>query len=298
MTVLSTLFKATVISFLSIAGLQSCERTYLPTRVFDVHLHGSPEQADQLARLRHHGVTKIALSSSWTLQQSYEKSADLDVLQGLMLPCPNGKVPYSGQSCFENGEEWPSLEWVEALMKERKIQFLGEVLTQYHGISMSDPAIFPYYSLAEKYEIPVGIHTGSAGPDHGCPNFKEELGTPALLEDALKTFPAMKVWIMHAGAPYHDEAIRMLKTYPQLYADISVINNPDITSQPEFENLMRKMIDAGLEDRMMFGSDNADMEKVLNSILNLRMLSANQKDKILFVNAERFFAKTEKSTER
>lgn len=295
MKALSTILEIAVFSLLAVAALQSCNSRNDPPRIFDVHLHGSPDQQDQLAGLREHGIKKFALSTSWTLQQSYPDSAGFDVYYGLMLPCPNGKVPYSGQLCFDDGAEWPALTWVEGLMKEGKIQFLGEVLTQYHGISMSDTSIYPYYKLAQKYGLPVGIHTGSAGPDHGCPDFKEDLGTPSLLEETLKSFPSLKVWIMHAGGPYHDDAIRMMKRYPQVYTDISVVNNPEIVPTVEFEKLMQRMIDEGLEDRIMFGSDNANVERVINSILDLKMLTAEQKDKILFLNAERFFSQTRKT---
>src|SRR5690606_24365186 len=113
----------------------------------------------------------------------------LTVLTGLMVPCPEGKVPYSLQFCFENGQEFPDINWVEQMINEGNIQFIGEVLSQYYGISPSDGKLFPYYALAEKYGLPVGIHTGLAGPDHGSPNFRVSLGKPILLEKLLQKFP-------------------------------------------------------------------------------------------------------------
>jgi hypothetical protein len=265
-------------------------------KVFDVHLHGNPNYTAQVERLQASGVYKVAVSSSWKLQQNYSTSDSIIVLHGLMMPCPGGKAPYSLQNCFDSGEEWPSLEWVQNLMQEDKIQFLGEVLTQYYGISTSDTAMYPYYSLAEKYNIPVGIHTGSAGPDHGCPNFKEELGDPALLRNLLEKFPKLRVWIMHAGLPYFDATIKIMKDYPQLYADISAINNPDILKPEIFSKAVQAFIDQGYEDRIMFGSDNGDIDIMINSIKNLPFLTDQQKEKILYKNAETFFARrTQKS---
>ncbi|MCR6718733.1 MAG: hypothetical protein NVV59_00215 [Chitinophagaceae bacterium] len=75
-----------------------------------------------------------------------------------MFPCPEGKVPYSLQPCYESGQEWPPINWVEEQIKSKSIDFLGEILNQYYGISSSDSLLFPYYALAEKYQIPVGIH--------------------------------------------------------------------------------------------------------------------------------------------
>jgi hypothetical protein len=258
-------------------------------RIFDVHLHGGKSPSDQLKNLESFGVYKAAVSTSWELQNEYKSNTSIEILHGLMVPCPNGKVPYSLQQCFSDGSEWPSLSWVEQNIKAGKINFLGEVLSQYHGISSSDSILFPYYSLAEKYALPVGIHTGSAGPDHGCPNFSESMGNPALLQTLLVKFPKMKVWIMHAGLPYLDETIEIMKKHPNVYTDISAINFPPIVPSKDFAVVMKKLVDQGLEDRIMFGSDNNDMVAVVKSIEDLAFLTPRQKEKIFFGNAEKFF---------
>jgi len=258
-------------------------------KVFDVHLHGNPSKESQLNTLKKSGVYKAAISTSWSLQEQYTDTDSLEILQGMMIPCPNGRVPYSQQLCFDNGQAWPSTDWVEELMKQKKIDFLGEVLTQYYGISSSDTSMYPYYALAEKYNIPVGLHTGSAGPDHGCPHFKEEMGNPELITNALTHFPKLRVWLMHAGLPFYNETIRMMKNYPNLYVDLSAINNPNILKTELFSKTVQSLIDEGFEDRLMFGSDNGDISVMINSITSLPFLSENQKHKILYLNAERFF---------
>ena len=267
----------------------SCRDRNNIVKIFDVHLHGDKAPEKQLSNLSANGVYKIAVSTSWPLQQSYQSSDQLNVLRGLFVPCPNGIVPYSKQNCFEDGKEWPAIDWVEQQIKERKIDFIGEVLTQYYGISSSDTLIYPYYALAEKYNLPVGIHTGSAGPDHGSPNFKEEMGNPSLLKNTLAKFPKLRVWLMHGGAPFIKEFIDMMKTYPGLYADISVLNNPDIVKHGDFSGAMETFIEEGFEDRLMFGSDNGDIKKTVASVEQLIFLSNGQKEKIFYKNAERFF---------
>lgn len=272
------------------ATLYSCSN--LPKneqRIFDVHLHGDPTPQKQLSNLAANGVNRIAVSTSWQEQQAYESSNDLNILHGLFVPCPNGKVPYSLQQCFENGNEWPDIKWVEQQIKEKKIDFIGEVLTQYHGISSSDTLMYPYYALAERYNLPVGIHTGSAGPDHGCPNFKEEMGNPVLLKETLKRFPKLKVWLMHGGGPFVKECMQMMKEYPGLYTDISVLNNPNIIPAKDYADILKAFLNAGLEDRLMFGSDNADIKTTITSVQQLDFLSAQQKEKIFHSNAETFF---------
>ena len=259
-------------------------------RIFDTHLHGDKNVKDQLENLKKFGVYKAAVSTSWQLQTTYQSSDNLIILQGLMLGCPNGKVPYSGQFCFENEEDFPGLKWVENQINDNKIHFIGEVLSQYYGISPSSEELYPYYSLAEKYGLPVGIHTGIAGPNHGSPNFKVGLGSPILLEDLLQKFPTLKVWIMHAGAPFMDDTLAIMSYYSNVYADISAISNPDIFPSQDFYNTMKRLIKAGLENRLMFGSDNGDIAKIMANINKLEFLSQDQKDKIFYKNAEIFFS--------
>lgn len=258
-------------------------------RVFDVHLHGSKEPQTQLDNLVKAGVYKIAVSTSWYLQLQYRQRDDLQILRGLMVPCPNGNVPYSLQRCFKEGNEWPPLNWVEEQIKAGHINFIGEVLSQYHGISSSDSLLIPYYRLAKKHNLAVGVHTGSAGPDHGCPNFQESLGDPSSIADLLEQVPGLRVWIMHAGGPFYQEAIKIMTKFPQVYTDISAINNPRILSEDEFARTIKLFVDQGLEDRIMFGSDNANIETTIKSISNLTFLTEKQKEKIFYLNAERFF---------
>jgi predicted TIM-barrel fold metal-dependent hydrolase len=208
-----------------------------------------------------------------------------------MFPCPNGEVPYSLQKCYNDAGDWPSIDWVAKQIKDKKIDYFGEVLGQYYGISSSDSLLYPYYALAEKNQLPVGVHTGGAGPDHGSPNFKMEMGNPLLLQQMLKRFPKLKVWIMHSGEPFLQEAISVMRDHKTAYCDISAISNPRIVPEERFHTIMKSLIDAGLEDRIMFGSDNGDIVKVVSAVYALDFLSEQQKDKIFFKNAEKFFSK-------
>lgn len=259
-------------------------------KIFDVHLHGDSKPLEQIENLKTKGVYKIAISTSWKLQETYLSDDQMEVLKGLMLGCPNGKVPYSGQFCFDNEKDFPEVEWVEKQIQNKKIDYIGEVLSQYYGVSPSDSLFYPYYKLAEKYKIPVGIHTGLAGPGHGAPNFKVSLGNPILIEDLLKEFPDLKVWIMHAGAPFLQETLALMTYYPNVYADISVISNPYIFKPVEFQQILKRFLDAGLENKLMFGTDNGPLDKIMENLEAIDFLTIEQKEKIYFKNAENFFS--------
>lgn len=287
--------KALLLIITFLLGINSLNWQKKAHKIFDVHLHGSKHPALQMLTLQKAGVYKAALSTSWDLQSSYRNIPNIHLLYGLMFPCPNGKVPYSLQSCYNKGEEWPAINWVEQQIKEGKIDYLGEILNQYYGISASDSLLFPYYSLAQKYHLPVGIHTGGAGPNHGSANFKMEMGNPILLKTLLSQFPKLKVWIMHSGDQYYKETIEIMQIHKLVYADISVISNPDIVSPNKFSIIMKAFMDAGLEDRLMFGTDNGDIEKVIKAVESVKFLSLEQKMKIYYQNAEQFFS-NEKQT--
>lgn len=257
--------------------------------VIDTHLHGAPNPVAQLDALHTSGIAMVAVSTSWESQQRYVNGKPLHVLQGLMFPCPLGKVPYSLQNCHPDGREWPGVEWTEEQLKSGRIDFFGEILTQYYGIAPSDPRMEPYYSLAIHYDLPIGIHTGSAGQNHGSPNFSEDLGNPALLREVLVRHPKLRLWIMHAGGPFFNETVALMREYPSIYVDISVINNPNIVAPQAFTGMMRALLDAGLGERIMFGSDNADIKVTLASLDALPFLDAAKKRAILRGNAERFF---------
>ncbi len=261
-------------------------------KIFDTHIHGARDAGAQIAELKAAGVYKAALSTSYASQRTYTSDAKMHILKGLMIACPEGKVPYSGQSCFGDNTHFPDLAWVESQIKEKQIDFIGEVLSQYYGISPSDNLLLPYYALAEKYGIPVGIHTGLAGPDHGSPNFKVGLGSPILLEGLLQKFKNLKVWIMHCGAPFLEDTIAIMGYYTNVYADISAISNPGIFRPGDFYHIVKRLVDAGLEDRLMFGSDNGDINKVVANVNSLDFLTQEQKEKIFFRNAETFFSRT------
>lgn len=102
---------------------------------------------------------------------------------------------------------------------------LGELGLVYVGMAFNDPILFPYYEVAQAYDIPVLVHTGFSGPNPQqvvSPGFRIGVADPILLEDVLIRYPRMKVVMMHTGWPFFDEALYMLGTYPNVYMETSV----------------------------------------------------------------------------
>lgn len=174
-----------------------------------------------------------------------------------------------------------------------ELQVMGEIAAQYHGLDPSDEWFEPYLALAEEFDVPVGIHTGLGPPGtpYGCcPGFTVDLGNPERLEPLLKRHPKLRVWLMHAGWPYLQETKALMYVYPQLYADVSVINW--IIPRAEFHGYLEALVTAGLGDRLMFGSDQMVWPEAITLAIegvdSAPFLDAAQKRAIFHDNAARF----------
>lgn len=164
---------------------------------------------------------------------------------------------------------------------------------QYRGLSPGDPSLEPFFALAEELDIPVGIHMGHGapgGPYWAYPSYRAALGNPLLLEEVLVRHPKLRLYVMHAGFPMVDELILLLFSPPQVYVDIS----GDNWGQPrrEFDQSLRRLVDAGYGKRIMFGSDQMVRPQTIaiavDSIESAEYLDAEQKRDIFYNNAARF----------
>lgn len=189
--------------------------------------------------------------------------------------------------------EGPSPSEIRKWIKEGRISALAEVGTQYEGIAPNAESLEPYFALAEELDVPVGIHMGPGPP--GAPyfftkNYRARLSSLLLLEDVLVRHPKLRVWAMHAGWPLADDAIAALYTHPQLYVDIGMLDFG--LPREEFYGYLRRLINAGFENRIMFGSDQMiwpeAIPMAIETIRSAPFLTEGQKRDILYNNAARF----------
>jgi len=187
----------------------------------------------------------------------------------------------------------PTVEELRAFVKLHPVAAFAEITQQYNGIAANDARMEPYYALAEELDIPVGIHMGPGPPGisyFGAPAYRMKLSSMLLLEDVLVRHPHLRLWAMHAGWPLGDDAIAALYAHPQLYVDVGVIAYT--TPKAEFYSYLKRLVDAGFEDRILFGSDQMVWPEAeiaaLETIQAAPFLSKEQKRDILFNNAVRF----------
>lgn len=176
---------------------------------------------------------------------------------------------------------------------------MGEVAPQYQGLSPSDTSLDAYFAVAEKLNIPVGIHMGTGGNGMAnitAPRYRASLGNPFLLEDMLARHPKLKIWVMHAGYPMLDEMIALMGANAYVYVDLAgfIWSYP----QDEIHAYLKRLVQAGFGKRILYGTDLLVWPKLVETsiglIENATYLSFDQKRDILFNNAVRFFRLDEK----
>ena len=209
---------------------------------------------------------------------------------------PNRILPALG---FDFGRKpVPTPEQVRRSLRQQRYRALAEVGIQYQGVSPSDARFEPYLAVAEKLDVPVGIHIGTGPPGARYlppfPNYRARLSSPLLLEEALARHPRLRVWIMHAGWPMLDDLLAVLWTHPQVYVDVAVIDW--VLPRKEFHRYLQRIVEAGFAKRVMFGSDQMNwpgvIEPAIEAIESAPFLSERQKREILFENAARFLRLT------
>jgi uncharacterized protein len=170
---------------------------------------------------------------------------------------------------------------------------MGEIGLQYEGVSPSDPSVDAYFALAEELDIPVAVHMGTGGSGRAnvaMPKFRGSMGNPLLFEEVLARHPKLRLQVMHAGYPMIEEMLTLLQANSHVYVDVAGL----IWSYPlkEVNRYIERLVDAGFEDRVMFGTDQLLWPKLMaysiSIIQNADYLTPQQKRDILYNNAARF----------
>jgi predicted TIM-barrel fold metal-dependent hydrolase len=186
-----------------------------------------------------------------------------------------------------------ALEELRKAFTKDGFKLMGEIGLQYEGLSPSDPSVDAYFALAEELDIPVAIHMGTGGSGRAnvaMPKFRGSMGDPLLLEDLLARHPKLRVQVMHAGYPMIDNMLTLLQANSHVYVDVAGL----VWSYPlkEVNRYIERLVDAGFEDRVMFGTDQMAWPKLMaysiSVIQNADYLTPKQKRDILYFNAARF----------
>jgi uncharacterized protein len=196
-----------------------------------------------------------------------------------------------------------SVDSLRRLHAAGRLEVLGEVVSQYAGITPDDERLAPYWALAEELDIPVGIHVGPGPPGAiylGASGYRARHHSPLTMEEVLVRHPRLRVYIQHAGYPMLDDLLALLYAHPQVYVDVGVI--VFLMPRVEFYRFLRTIVEAGYGDRVMFGSDQmiwpGVIERAVAVIKEAPFLSQEQKRDIFYNNAARFLRLSEEEIDR
>lgn len=236
----------------------------------------SPTTAEDLRRqtlqvLDRHNILAVA------------SGPDLAVVEAWRRERPNRIVP----AIQTTGDDLRVLG-LRSMLESGAVAVIGEVMSQYAGLAPGDPKMEPLFALAEELDRPVGIHlAGIGGPIAG---YRVGLGDPLLLEPVLLKHPKLRVYVMHAGFPFLERMVALLRHYPNVYVDISLI----CWQMPRsvFHQYLKGLVDYGFSKRIMFGSDQVSWPQAIDvgieGVRSASFLSDEQKRDIFYNNAARF----------
>jgi uncharacterized protein len=185
---------------------------------------------------------------------------------------------------------------IRQLHKEGRLTSIGEVETPYRGIRYDDPLMEPLWDLAEELDLPVLLHTGAGPTDGYRSNPRKRLSSTDVfaLEEVILRHPKIRIVLQHMGYPMGESTLALMGAYSNVYLDTGATDW--LVARPAFHSYLRKFVDAGYGDRIMFGSDAMTWPDAIPlAIEGVRSsdLSPSQKRDILYRNARRFFRWTD-----
>lgn len=257
----------------------------------DSDAEGRASIDEQLAR--HNVVASVLFITGREDLTIYRDTANARFILSPMFPCP--ALTAERKWCFTDSDgPMPDLVWLEEQLAAGALGGIGELVFNYAAIAPNDPAMAPYWTLAARYDAPAFVHTGK-GPPPGegprrhpgcCEDYREDFGDPALLRPVLAAHPDLRVVIEHVGFDYLGETLALLRDFPGVYLDMSVLNS--VGPEDLHDASLRAIVDAGFADRIVLGSDDQDLAAVIARIEDAEFLTADQRRGIYYDNAARF----------
>lgn len=292
---------AAALALLAAGCVQAEPRSSSVQPIIDLHRHTPwPGEADDagLTRireaLREHNVVASALFITGREDVAhYRSDARTRFLLSPMFPCPALGAHRKWCSVDTQGP-MPDGAWLEQQLSAGKLGGIGELVFNYAGIAPDDPTMGAYWALAARHDVPAFVHIGR-GPGRGqgprrhegcCPQYQADYGNPALLRPVLQRHPRLRMVLQHAGFDYIDETVSLLRDFPNVHVDMSVLNS--VGPRALHDASLRTFVDAGFADRIVLGSDDQDYASIIERIEGAAFLTPEQRRAIYYDNAARF----------
>lgn len=271
--------------------------------IIDMHLHAvnelpRMESGEPIPRRVRHGpddpVPPLAQSDEDVLRLTLEAMDTHNIVKGVISARLEDVYKWKAASperflagvlFFQPSDV--SVSTLRAEFEAGRLHIMGEIATQYSGICPNDPVLEPYFALAEEFDVPALIHAGGLG---GRDTYPIKPGHPELLQEVLFRHPNLRIYLENAGWPFLEEITALMYVHPNVYADLSTISW--LIPRHTFHRYLHGLMDAGLGNRLMFGSDQMWFPEVIglgiDAIASADFLTEEQKRDIFYANAARF----------
>jgi len=179
-----------------------------------------------------------------------------------------------------------------ALSPEQNVEHLREMVERgARGIKLhpvaqrfepNDPRMHAVYEACEEQGLVVLSHTGSA---KGAEAFAE----PEAFAGMLARHPRLKVILAHLGGGSWHQTLALARAFPEVAFDLcEIIEWTGAPGAPTNEDLARMIQEIGPR-RVMLGTDFPwyDLDRTVELVMELPLLSAREKEEILGANAVR-----------
>ena len=127
---------------------------------------------------------------------------------------------------------------------------------------MDDPRYYGIYEIAGRLGKPMYLHTGTS-PNPGT-RTEAPYCDPAYLEEAIRMYPDAIFILGHTGydsynkaLTYTDSSIRLAAMYPNVYMEPGALGAD--RAEEVVHDFVRKVKEAGVIDKMIYGSDGPQM---------------------------------------
>jgi len=117
----------------------------------------------------------------------------------------------------------------------------------YAGFDPRDPICDPVYNYCQEHGYPILFHTGTTF------NRNAPLGysRPWLFDEVAMRYPELRIVLAHAGHPFSEECLVVIRKHPHLYADLSALYY-----RPwQFYNTLIAAQEYKVTHKLLFGTD-------------------------------------------
>ncbi len=241
--------------------------------IIDAHVHFSnierfSETADRIVHTLYSGKgfqgeclrSKVVCAIGMGLAENRkwafpDQNAPNPMLLDLEETLPDNLFTCIGVNPYRLDEK--SLKDMEALLElEHVVGF--KLYPGYYHTYPHDEVYKPVYLLAEKYDLPVAIHSG----DTYGPRALLKYAHPLEIDEVAYHHPEVRIVLSHFGDPWTMEAAEVVYKNNNVYADLSGIIVGDANKVKRFsdeqlyvDHFRKALIYCDRYDKILFGSD-------------------------------------------